>query len=201
MNACFLRACHSAEDLPPPSLVEIAVAGRSNCGKSSLINAVTGQSRLAKTSSTPGRTRQIIYFHITPAGSGAQPFYLVDLPGYGYARAPRTEQQAWARLINRYIDRRDPLAALLLLGDIRREPQREELDLLGWAAQRGLATLVVLTKADKVTKSARFTAARRAKEALGLARRPLVFSVGDRQAVEELREALLGLAGLSDAGR
>jgi GTP-binding protein len=200
MNARFLRACQSVEDLPQPSLPEIAVAGRSNCGKSSLINVVTGQSKLAKTSSTPGRTRQIVYFEITPAGS--PPFFLVDLPGYGYAKAPRTAQQAWAGLINWYIDHRETLTALLLLSDIRREPREEELNLLHWAAERGLTTLVVLTKADKVKKGQRFVAAQRAKKALDLAQRPLVFCVDDRQAVEELREALLGLASLvSDAGR
>ena len=199
MNARFLKACQSIDDLPPQSMTEIAVVGRSNCGKSSLINAVTGQSKLARTSSTPGRTRQLVYFQVEPVrtedgGEDVPPFFLVDLPGYGYARAPRSEQQAWSRLINRYIDGRETLAALLLLSDIRREPRQDEINLLNWANGRQLATRVALTKADKVTKSERFAAAQRAKKSLGLERRPLTFSVSDRQAVAELRALLLALA-------
>lgn len=194
-----MRACHSKEDLPPPSAPEIAVAGRSNCGKSSLINAITGQSKLARTSATPGRTRQLVYFQLGPIRAedsdlAVERLFLVDLPGYGYARAPRGEQQAWAQLVNWYIDHRETLAALLLLSDIRREPREEERNLLDWARHRGLATVVALTKADKISKGERFAAAQRTKQALGLEHRPQVFSVSDRRAVAELRARLLALA-------
>jgi GTP-binding protein len=168
-------------------LLELAVAGRSNCGKSSLINALTGRAKLARTSSTPGRTQQIIFFHVS-LGSEHQPFYLVDLPGYGYARASKGARQAWGELVTSYIDSRETLRALALLNDARRPPADEERDLLAWASDRGLRTLVVLTKADKLKKSERFVAAERAKTALDLPRRPLVFSINDERAVTALRE-------------
>jgi len=193
MDARFILACSDPAQLPPPSLTEVGVAGRSNCGKSSLINAVCGQHALARISSTPGRTRQLVFFLVTPAQG--EPFHLVDLPGYGYARVSRTQQQSWARLVNDYIDHRPTLRALLLLCDIRREPGQEEHDLITWAVARELDLCVVLTKADKLNKSQRFAAASRAKAALSLTRRPQLFSMHDGKAVASVREELLGLAG------
>jgi len=193
VDARFAYACSTPAQLPPETLPELAVAGRSNCGKSSLINAVTGRSTLARTSAIPGRTRQLVFFRVAAAGPQVTPFYLVDLPGYGYARAPRQEQQRWAELVNHYIATRDVLVGLLLLIDARRLPETEELDLLRWARESGLAWQVVLTKADQLSKSARFGAAERAKRTLGLARRPSTVSVHDRIAIADLRHRLLSL--------
>jgi GTP-binding protein len=194
MDAHFLRACHTPAELPPPSLLEVAVAGRSNCGKSSMINAITGQPKLARVSSTPGRTQQIVFFvlQVTPGGD---PLHLVDLPGYGYAKASKTAQRDWAALVNRYIATRETLRVLLLLNDVRREPRVEEQELLRWAADRGLTPLVVLTKADKLSKSARHLAIERAKRSLALPRRPLCCSIHDRESIAALRDALLALVG------
>jgi GTP-binding protein len=198
MDARFLRACSREADLPPPERAEVAVAGRSNCGKSSLINALTGRAGLARTSSSPGRTRQIVFFEVSLPD--APPFLLVDLPGYGYARASRAAQRHWAELVERYIEHRSTLRVLLVLGDIRRLPAQEEQDLLRWTGERGLLPLVVLTKADKLPRSQRVPAAERARSSLGLARRPLVCSVRDPLSIAALRAELAALL-LSAEGR
>jgi GTP-binding protein len=195
MDARFLRACHTPAELPPPSLLEVAVAGRSNCGKSSLINAVTGQSRLARVSSTPGRTQQIVFFFVQPATGEA--LHLVDLPGYGYAKSSKISQRDWAALVNHYIATRETLRVLLLLNDIRREPRVEEQDLLRWATERSLTPLVVLTKADKLSKSERRLAVDRAKRSFELPRRPLCCSIHDRESIDELRDALVSAVALA----
>jgi GTP-binding protein len=188
MNAQFARACSTLADLPPGDLTEAAVAGRSNCGKSSLINALVG-AKVARTSSTPGRTQQLVFFHVTAPQQA--PFHLVDLPGYGYARASKVAKRAWGELVTRYIDTRPALRVLLLLSDVRREPAAEERDLLRWARDRDLVALVVLTKADKLSKSQRALVLENAKRALELPRRPLACSVHDPDSIAALRRALL----------
>ena len=186
MDARFLAAAPSLDHLPAPSLNEVAVVGLSNCGKSSLINAVTGKSKLARTSSTPGRTRQIVFFVVEP--DAGEPFHLVDLPGYGYARVSKSEQRGWATLVNGYIEHRPTLRGMLLLCDIRRELAQEEHDLMRWAGSRGLQVQLVLTKADKLNKTQRFAAARRSQ---GLQPPPAVVSVHEAESVARVREALL----------
>ena len=191
MDAHFLRACSSEAEFPPPDLPEVAVAGRSNCGKSSLINAVTGRTALARASSTPGRTQQIVFFQVTLPD--APPFVLVDLPGYGYARASREAQRRWIALAESYVGKRACLALLLVLVDIRREPGESEQGLLRWAAERQVSPLVVLTKADKLGKSQRLTAAEHVRQTLALKRRPLIVSTRDPDSVVELRRTLASL--------
>ena len=188
MDARFIAACTAASNIPAATLPEVAVAGRSNCGKSSLINALTGHRKLARTSSTPGRTRQIIFFALS--GYGGPPFHLVDLPGFGYARASRTEQEASSHLINDYLETRDALRLMLVLMDIRRGVQQEEADLLAWMQEVGVVTLPVLTKADKVPRSKRMGAAMKAGKQLGLRRPPMLFSVKEKLGPAELRRRL-----------
>jgi len=199
MDARFAFSCRTAKDLPPPALPELAVAGRSNCGKSSLINAITGQPKLARTSSTPGRTQQIIIFEVRTLATAdpAQTFHLVDLPGYGYAKASRAAQRAWGRLVTWYIGNRPNLVGLLLLGDIRRAMEDAERDLLRWTATREIPVQVVLTKSDKLNKSQRFAAAEAAKRALGLGHRPPTVSIHDPEAVGKVRRLLLGMLPVS----
>jgi GTP-binding protein len=191
MDARFVRSCPDPRCFPPPVLPELSVAGRSNCGKSSLINALTGRTKLARTSATPGRTQELVFFQLTIAGE--EPFMLVDLPGYGYARVSKSVKRAWDELVTHYIATRSCLRALLMLCDARRCPAEEEANLLRWARDRGLGVHVILTKADKLKKSQRFAASAAAKEALGLARRPLLFTIRDQDAVLELRQAVTAL--------
>lgn len=189
MDARFVAAAASASVLPPPELPEAAIAGRSNCGKSSLVNALTGHSRLARVSATPGRTRELLFFAL--AFPGQPPFQLVDLPGYGYARASKQAQESWAELVESYIETRTTLRTLLLLLDARRDPAEEERDLLRWAAQRQLEVVVVLTKADKLKRSERRPTQERGRRELGLSRLPLLCSTREPEAVLAVRESLL----------
>jgi GTP-binding protein len=189
MDARFVASATSVSSLPAPGLPEVAIAGRSNCGKSSLVNALTGRGHLARVSATPGRTRELLFFAVTFPGQ--RELQIVDLPGYGYARASKQEQQAWGELIDRYIETRSTLRSLLVLLDARRDPAEEERELLRWAAARSLDALVVLTKADKLKRSERQPAQERARRELGLGRAPLLVSVREPDSVLALREALV----------
>jgi len=198
MEARFIVACSGPADLPTSALAEVGIAGRSNCGKSSLINALTEHSKLARTSSTPGRTRQIIFFRVR--FPRVEPFHLVDLPGYGFAKVGRQQQASWAPLIDHYIDNRAQLRALLVLNDIRRPPGDEERDLIHWAHRRGIAPLIVLTKADKTPKNKRFGLIRSAQRALALQRPPLACSIHQRETIVTLRHGIVELASLAATG-
>ncbi len=139
----------SVEGLPPEGLPEIAFAGRSNVGKSSCINALLNRKRLARVSQQPGRTRLLNLFTVD------QRYRFVDLPGYGYARVPRSMRAAWGPMVEGYLRRRQSLAMLVLLLDIRRDPSDEDKMLAGWLADRGLPVLAVLTKTDKLKRNQR----------------------------------------------
>lgn len=134
------------QQLPRDTRPQIALAGRSNVGKSSLLNRLVGRRGLAKVSGTPGKTRSLNFFLVNGA------FYLVDLPGYGYARVPKDVKESWGKLIETYLRTSPSLAGLVLLLDCRREPTPEDAQLLTWLAARELPALIALTKADKLTK-------------------------------------------------
>lgn len=136
---------------PVSSLPEYAFIGRSNVGKSSLINMLTGRNRLAMTSSTPGKTMFINHFLIN--GS----WYLVDLPGYGYAQRGKREMDKLWNLISHYVLEREQLTCICVLIDIRHEPQRKDLDFLTFLGENGVPFVIVFTKADKITKSRQLT--------------------------------------------
>lgn len=186
--ARFVTSAASPSDFPPPSLPEVAVVGRSNVGKSSLVNVLVGQPGLARTSRTPGRTRLVNWFEIDGR------FHLVDLPGYGYAEVSQAMRDSWRPLIEGYLAGRTSLAGVLLLIDIRRGAQDEELDFAPWLAERAMPVVVALTKADKLAKNKRVLEVGRVKKALGLPRDPVTVSALSGEGIEPLWRAVVQLA-------
>ncbi len=168
---------------PPDHGAEVAFAGRSNSGKSSAINAITGRRALARTSKTPGRTRLLNYFEL------ARGQRLVDLPGYGYAAGPAVERDHWAALIAG-LARRASLRGLVLLVDARRGVRAEDRELIDWAAAHGLAVHVLLSKADKLGNAERGRALAEARRALGTAAGVQAFSATAGQGLDEARRQL-----------
>ncbi len=153
-----------AVDQLPTSAAEVAVAGRSNVGKSSLLNALAQRNRLAHTSSTPGRTRLLNCFALDGGGT------VVDLPGYGYAKTSKSDRAAWQRRTEQYLLTREPLVRVLLLVDGEVGPTRLDLDTLAWMRDHDVPVDVVATKHDKVRSSRRERRKREVAEACGLAR-------------------------------
>ncbi len=146
--ARFLGAAGPTGGTPPPGPPEIAIAGRSNVGKSSLINCLVGRRGLARASGTPGRTRQLNFFLLN------ERFALVDLPGYGFAVGPEAEQRAWGPLVEGYLRERPTLRGLVLVIDARRGVETEEEQVLAFAADLGLPVVVAATKLDKLAPGA-----------------------------------------------
>ncbi|MCX7816963.1 MAG: ribosome biogenesis GTP-binding protein YihA/YsxC [Syntrophales bacterium] len=146
VRASFIKSAVKSEDYPKNNLPEVAFAGRSNVGKSSLINSLLGQKNLAHISSTPGCTRAINFFLVENR------WVFVDLPGYGYARVAAKIRSEWGPMVETYLKTRDNLRLVVLLVDIRRNPEKEEFDLIEWLKMYSRPFIVVLTKADKVTR-------------------------------------------------
>ena len=146
-RARFTIAAAEPRQWPSGPAVEVAFAGRSNVGKSSAINAITGRRGLARTSKTPGRTQQIVFFDL---GGGAR---LVDLPGYGYAKVPDRLRASWATHIERYLTEREALKGLILLMDARHPLTELDQHLLEWCAPMQLPVHILLTKSDKLSRS------------------------------------------------
>lgn len=126
---------------------EIAFAGKSNVGKSTLINAILGRRALARTSSQPGKTRTINFYDVNDI------MYVVDLPGYGYAKAPKTEIAKWGEMIEDYLERREELRAIILLIDIRHEPGKNDIMMYDWLKHYGYDIIIAATKSDKINRS------------------------------------------------
>ncbi len=144
----FILSAPKEEFLPPPTLPEVAIAGRSNVGKSSLINAITGQAKLARTSNTPGRTQELNYFKV------AHKLYLVDTPGYGYAKAPKNVVHQWQLLITDYLAYRVPLKRVFLLIDSRHGIMKNDLEIMEILDKAAAPYQIVLTKIDKIKPTA-----------------------------------------------
>ncbi len=146
-SAEFVKSSPSIKECPDPKLPEYAFIGRSNVGKSSLINHLTNRKKLAKTSSTPGKTQLINHFLIN------ENWYLVDLPGYGWAQTSKTNKAAWKKMINTYLEERLSLACVFVLVDTRHEPQVIDLEFMQWLGENGIPFSIVFTKADKLGKN------------------------------------------------
>ena len=148
-SAEFIKSGTSPAHYPEATCPEIAFAGRSNVGKSSLINALLNRRGLVRTSSTPGRT-QLLNFFLVNGNLG-----LVDLPGYGFAQVPMAVRRAWGPMVRTYLEQRRNLRAVVLLFDVRRVPRDEDLQLLDWLEEFAVPTIPVITKIDKVSRSRR----------------------------------------------
>jgi GTP-binding protein len=191
LSAEFISSVSSVGAYPRWDRQEIALAGRSNVGKSSLLNALVERRGLARTSKTPGRTRAVNFF-----GLGAK-LALVDLPGYGYAKMGRSEATQIGILVKDYLSRRERLRALVLLVDARRGPEAEEIALLGIQAERPpncgkpVAMIVAATKSDKLRRSERDSAVKRFVE-FGI--EPIMCSVVSGEGIETLRRRIMNVA-------
>ncbi len=146
-SAEFVTSAVKPDQYPPAEHPEIAFAGRSNVGKSSLINKLIRRRRLVKTSSTPGRTQLINFFIIN------SDLMMVDLPGYGYAKVPAAVKKKWGPMVETYLSHRDTLKAVVVLMDLRRTPKVEEFNLLDWLRNYSITAIPVLTKCDKLSKT------------------------------------------------
>ena len=181
-RAQFLCSAHVADQWPQDMGHEVAFAGRSNVGKSSAINAIAGQARLARTSKTPGRTQQIVFFEIDSERR------LVDLPGYGYAKVPPGLQRHWKKMVRQYLEDRNSLRGLILLADIRRGLTDLDRQLLEWCAHNDLSVHILLTKSDKLSRGA-------ASQALAQVQRDIRLGTDTVQLFSALRKV-----GIQEAG-
>jgi GTP-binding protein len=179
-DANFIKSVYHLPDLPKPLLPELAFSGRSNVGKSSLINVLLNRKGFAKTSSTPGRTQSINFMEINSS------FYFVDLPGYGYANVPLAVRKKWQPLIEGYLAQRTTLRLLVLLADIRREPQEDEELFVAWLKQLDIPLLVVLTKIDKVKKNSQVTSLRQWQKRLDIDEKIVLFSAVTGEGKEKI---------------
>ena len=180
-SAEFIKSAVKSSHYPVYAHPEIAFAGRSNVGKSSLINTLVNRKRLVKTSSTPGRTQLINFFIINDT------FGFVDLPGYGYAKVPAAVRKNWGPMIETYLSTRDNLRGVVLLLDIRRTPDEKDFDLINWLTRFDIPVILVLTKADKLSKSKRKL--KYSDTAADLCRddtHPVLFSAKTRMGKDEL---------------
>ena len=187
--ACsFLTSADDLARCPPSDEPEVAFAGRSNAGKSSTLNRLAGRKQLARVSKTPGRTQLINFFQVATGGR------LVDLPGYGYARASKARRDAWGRAIDDYLNNRPNLVALVLVMDARHPLQPFDETMIAWCAERRLPLLTLLNKADKLKRGARAQTLRKVQSQMPEGASALTFSategLGAAEALAFLRSRL-----------
>jgi GTP-binding protein len=169
VGAEFLKTATRRAEWPPEPLPEIAFVGRSNVGKSSMLNALARREGLARVSATPGRTQALQFFRILRQESPKarpRPLRFCDLPGYGFAKVPKAERDRWATMIEEYLREREGLLAVVLIVDARHPPQESDVEALGFLQGHGRRVLVAATKIDKLAKSHRFAALRTAAQGL-----------------------------------
>ena len=184
-QASYATSAHTLEQLMPDNGREVAFAGRSNAGKSSVINALTGQKRLAKISKTPGRTQLINFFPIDEDNR------LVDLPGYGYAKVPQKLQIHWAQTLGEYFQQRQCLVGVVLIVDIRRLLGEFDQQMLSWCESAGLSVHVLLNKSDKLAFGARKASLKKVENQLANKNQTVqLFSVLKKEGIDELASVL-----------
>ena len=181
----FIKSAVKPTQYPPAELPEIAFAGRSNVGKSSLINVLVNRKNLVRTSSTPGRTQLINFFSVNDQ------FILVDLPGYGYAKVPLAVKKEWGPMIEAYLSSRSTLAGVVLILDIRREPSLEDRQMLDWLRGYDIPPILVMTKCDKVSRNEKTRLAAMIARTLGVEKGELTFfSTLTREGKDEIWEKI-----------
>ena len=187
-SAKFVCSAVTPEQYPPDDLPEVAFAGRSNVGKSSLINKILNRKKLVRTSKTPGRTQLLNFFEINEL------WRFVDLPGYGYAKVPKEVQKRWRPMVENYLTTRVNLRGMVWLLDIRREVSKEDLTLWDWLRTEELTVIVVITKADKLSKNKRNKQAAAIAKSLGRKTRELIqFSAISGEGKDEIWQELIRL--------
>jgi GTP-binding protein len=196
LEASFVASATDQKSLPPPAFAEIAFAGRSNVGKSSLINRLVNRKKLVRTSSTPGCTRGLSLFRarIRLGEHDEARIDLVDLPGYGYAKRSKAERLSWGPMIDHFLRERAGLRAVVVIVDVRRGPEDDDLDLVAFLEELGIEPIVVATKLDKLPPSKRKTTLAALSSRFG--RRPVGFSSVSGEGVDELWRRLLRAAAI-----
>ena len=190
-NVSLETVCGITSKIPDNQLPEIAFAGKSNVGKSSLINALMNRKALARTSSQPGKTQTINFYNINEC------MYLVDLPGYGYAKVPESEREKWGKMIENYLHRSRQLKAVFLLVDIRHKPGENDKTMYDWIVYQGYRPIIIATKLDKLKRSQVPKALKELHGGLGLRSEDTVipFSAENRQGRDEIWALMVALFG------
>jgi len=183
MEVSFIKSAFNEKQYPPPDKPEIAFAGKSNVGKSSLINVLVNRKKLARTSSTPGRTQALNFFEIK-----GKDICMVDLPGYGFASVPLQVKRSWGSMVETYLRTRPNLKAVVVILDIRRDASEGDMDLLNWLDTYGIRAIIVLTKADKLSRQQAMGRAKAITGELGesIAGTPVIFSAKTREGKDEI---------------
>ena len=193
-NVSLDIVCGITSKLPDTGRPEIAFAGKSNVGKSSLINGLLNRKALARTSSQPGKTQTINFYNVNDF------MYLVDLPGYGYAKVPETEKAKWGKMIERYLHTSQDLKAVFLLIDIRHDPSANDKLMYDWIVNNGYNPIIIATKLDKLKRSQVQKNVKIIRESLGLPKggKVIPFSAETKQGREEIWELMEELTGVGD---
>ena len=187
-SAKFICSAVKPEHYPPADLPEVAFAGRSNVGKSSLINKILNRKKLVRTSKTPGRTQLLNFFEINEI------YRFVDLPGYGYAKVPAEVQKRWRPMVETYLTSRSNMRGMVLLLDVRREPSKEDLSLWHWLQTASIEVVTVITKVDKLSRNKRNKQMAAIARALGCKKERLIeFSAMTGEGRHEIWKELLRL--------
>ncbi len=191
----FVVSAVQQSQFPQEPWPHIAVCGRSNVGKSSLLNTLLQRKNLARTSGTPGKTRQINFYRITPGGASHGAYYFADLPGYGYAKVSQAERESWRRLIESFFEKTSRLAGAISIIDSRHGPMDSDLELLTWLAALELPVILVATKADKLSNKARADMSRQIAAAVSHLplKKVLFFSAHTGYGSNELWKAIIEL--------
>ena len=191
-NVQFLLSAFNRSDWPPEGLPEIAFVGRSNVGKSSCLNTLVGRKGAARVSKTPGRTQSINFFDVQRDG---KPMRFADLPGYGFAKVPRSVQVKWEAMVGSYLAERESLVLVVVLVDLRRDPTELDAHMIRWLADEGVPALLVMTKSDKISKNKRLSHQAAICRGLGVARdESMLFSSLSKDGRLELWDRILAAA-------